>query len=765
MAQKTVEASSTMIDFDNCGKEPIHIPGRTQNFGVLLNLRESDLTIKQIGGNAERFFALSAVELIGQPLKLIFSEDELTKLRNLIRPNDFENVEPIVFSDPKTKSQSLTGLLHRFRGELILEIERAQKEESQATSGRLAEVAKAVSRIQKSRTLSALLQTTAAEIKALTRSNGVMIYRFHPDDHGEVVAETKDTEFESYMGLHYPASDIPPQARALFLLNWVRHIADVSYQSSEIINSGHSADRTPLDLSRSALRSVSPIHIEYLKNMQVKSSLTISLIKDGKLWGLVACHSYSEPRLMTADVRMACEIIGRMASAEISITIEQEKLYRRESLRQLRDNLTTAMNQTGDIVSGLFNESKSLLNLVGASGAAAAMYFEGAWQIAGQTPSITEMNGITEWLSKNHQDEIVFESDRLPMLYPPAKDFKDMASGLLAVSLPKGDRSYLLWFKPEVLTTVTWAGNPDKAGTLTEGSSQIHPRTSFAGWKESVRLRSTPWMSWEIEEVIELRNSILGLELNRQFLKEKSARKDAELANFQKEELLAAVSHDLKNPLGSLRLSLELLKKLLSAEVQGKVFSILTAMKSSTDLMNRLITDLLSIAKIESGTFILEKKSTSAKQILSEMLELHLPLAQEQGIKLTMETCSNDLVAHCDRERIFQVLSNLIGNSIKFTPPDGSVNLQVSEVGSELIFTVKDSGVGIPKDDLVLVFDRFWQARKNQRRGSGLGLAIAKGIVESHGGRIWVESVINHGSSFRFSLPNARFLVGRVRSY
>jgi signal transduction histidine kinase len=265
-----------------------------------------------------------------------------------------------------------------------------------------------------------------------------------------------------------------------------------------------------------------------------------------------------------------------------------------------------------------------------------------------------------------------------------------------------------------------------------------------------------PWAQWELEAAVELNHAIAAIDLQRQFELEQQARAQAELANEQKEQLLATVSHDLRDPLHSLMLNLALIERTLSADSAARVSSVMHGMQRSLERMNRLVRDLLSISMFESGGATLELGEHSADLMLQDVLQILQPIARDKGVQIGLRRLSHgETAVRCDRDRVLQALSNLVGNAVKFTPSGGSVQLWAEQCGREVKFAVADTGPGISRENLTFVFDRFWQARHAQPLGAGLGLSIAREIVRAHGGRIWVESELGEGSTFQFTIPAA----------
>lgn len=725
----------------NCGREPIHIPGAIQPFGVLFAVDEA-LRITHCSQNVKTAVGREPAATLGSPIEELIGSD----LRALVRAADFESGQPFKF---ESEGGRWNGFLHRHHGQLILELEAATEVQAPAASADW--VRDSLAWIDSATTIAELCQAACEQIKRLAGLDGVMVYKFHDDDHGEVIAEAKDEPWAKYLGLHYPASDIPPQARAIFLENWVRMIPQRDYTPVRLVS--RDAAGPPLDLGRSLLRSVSPVHIEYLRNMGVHASLTLSLISQGRLWGLIAGHHYSAPQHISYERRTAAELIARLVSQQLARTEELAIGSDRERGKSVLHTLVLGIKASTEPLAGLVGGTSDVRDLLGCSGAAVVMP-DGRWKQIGETPSKPHLTKLAAWLDQRPDDWQVFHSDQLANEYADAVDYKDCASGLLALRIPKGRGNYILWFKPEVLRTITWAGDPNKPITIEANAARLRPRASFEQWTQTVQMKSLPWARWEIELVEALASSLLSVDLQHQYERELQARAAAEWANEQKEQLLAMVSHDLKNPLHSLIVGVTLIQKTIPAEALSKASTVLLGMQRSLQSMGHLIDDLLSVAKLESGTIDLQLEEHSADSLFADALDLLLPIAVEKGVQLEMAAdTQRGCRVRCDRERILQVLSNLIGNAVKFTPPAGRVSCRVTQAANEACFSITDTGPGIARENLTSVFDRFWQARQTRRLGTGLGLSIAKGLITAHGGRIWAESELGQGSTFHFTIP------------
>lgn len=689
-----------LLDISQCELEPVKFIGSIQPFGALMIVDD-----KQIITHCS--------ENIG----------------NFVKAKIGDKVPDLNHLDARTR---------KYKGRTFIEVENK-------VPANYVNVNDLIQKFQHQNTFQGLLQKASEAMWALTGLDRVMIYKFHEDFHGEVVAETLLPGVDSFLGLHYPASDIPPQAREIFFENWVRIIPDVEAQPVKVLGNNTEG----VDLSKVTMRAVSPIHLEYLRNMEVGASLTVSIIVDNKLWGLFACH-HREAKMIAPEIREAAETIGRMTSSMIREAFIRELHTEGEKLKTNILELQGRLADKNDIGEELTKKSPNLVDLIPSKGAAAALYLEGYWATVGNVPDQEQLDQLANWLTENKMPDI-FSTNELSIVNPEAAAYKKIASGLLSLRIPKTNHNYIFWFRPEVVETVRWAGNPDKVVDTVNG--RLSPRASFDEWKSLSEGKSLPWKAWEVNAAIEIRNAVMANDLKRQYEKEKKARHEAELAINSREELMAVVSHDLRNPLSSILMNSHILKKFLAGS-EDKTKSILDRIHRSAMSMNNLIEDILNVTKLEANQVTLDLKPHSVSEILQETIDILHSLAQDKDIKLELARDSYQCVAQVDQGRMLQVFSNIIGNAIKFTPENGSIITRIEKCGPDMVkILIKDCGPGIAKENLPYVFDRFWQAKEAKRLGTGLGLAIVKGIVERHHGEIWAESENRQGTTFVIKLP------------
>ncbi|WP_238537856.1 GAF domain-containing protein, partial [Zavarzinella formosa] len=469
------------VNLVTCEAEPIHIPGRTQPHGILLALDESDWTVAVASANAPAFLGLKIASCVGMGLGELVSADSLLRLTKAFLSPDPRPLAPI----PVTAGdREFDGIAHRHNGRLILELEETLPV-SDFEPHRL--VRFTLTNLKNGLRLKEFCGAVAREVRALTGYDRVMVYRFDADWNGEVYAEEKRDDLEPFYGLHYPASDIPAQARRLYHLNLVRQIPDITYMSSPLIPDRDPQTASSLDLSHAVLRSVSPIHVEYLQNMGVAASLTISLMKDGRLWGLIACHHYS-PKFLSYRLRSGCETLAVIVSLQLSAKQDAEDLRHRSEAQDRLVRLTAGLGAGGPPEDGLTTRDFVSLTRAGA----AAVVIGGRVTTFGATPAAGEITALVEWLGSGDRDE--YATHFLPGEVADAKT----ASGLLAVRLGGGD--YLMWFRPESGDTVNWAGDPHYKREVTgPHGPRLTPRGSFALWKEVQRGRSEPWSECDVD--------------------------------------------------------------------------------------------------------------------------------------------------------------------------------------------------------------------------------------------------------------------------
>ncbi len=470
-------------DLSNCEREQIHLAGSIQPHGALLVVREPDHVVVQASVNAAALLGLAS-DLIGCTLAELPGN-----LAACVAPH--LNV-PVLHTLPLavrcwigSEQRRFDLVLHRPpQGGLVIELEPAE-----ARPNRTRQVEVAIKRILAAVTLSAVSDETARTVRELTGYDRVMVYRFDAEGHGEVLAEERLDELEPYLGNRYPASDIPQIARRLYERNRVRVLVDVGYAPVPIEPALSPITGQPLDMSLCLLRSISPIHIQYLKNMGVAATLVVSLMVGGRLWGLIACH-HGAPHTVPFESRAVCELLAEAVATRIAALESSLRGQAEIAVRRLEQRLSETIPREGDWRSALFDHSQSLLAPLRASGA--GLMFEGQALSTGEVPGTQELRDIVLWLDGKPRAPVI-STVALGVEQPRFASLKGVASGLLAVPLSPTPGEYLLWFRPERVRTVVWGGDPNKAVVTGDTPADLSPRRSFAQWRQVVDSTSDPW--------------------------------------------------------------------------------------------------------------------------------------------------------------------------------------------------------------------------------------------------------------------------------
>ncbi len=418
----------------NCEKEPIRIPGSIQSHGILIVLQEPDLTILQISSNTMSLLGTPPEALLQQKLTVLLGQAQIEQLKKGLLSPELQLINPLkLHITVQGKGLVFDGSVHRINSLLILEMEPVSTPQGYSYWESYHAFELIITRLQRIGSLTALCQFTAEEIRKLTGFDRVMVYKFDQEWNGVVIAEDRREDVDTFMDLRFPASDIPRQARELYTQNWLRLIANVDYQPVAIVPTNNPLTNAPLDLSFAALRSVSPIHIEYLKNMGVEASLSISLLKEHALWGMIVCH-HNIPRHLTYEIRASCELVGRIILSQLYAKENDEDRAYEMKIKTLQTQLLQSITKEDNAFDGLMKHGQKVLDLVNAQGA--VLCFEDRYAALGETPPKDKVKQLIVWL-QGYTDESMFHTASLPGLYAEATQYQDIASGLLVLPISK----------------------------------------------------------------------------------------------------------------------------------------------------------------------------------------------------------------------------------------------------------------------------------------------------------------------------------------
>lgn len=699
-----------VIDTTDCDREPIHIPGSIQPHGVLLAIDPDSLEIVQAAGDLTALLGRPSQAVLGQPLAEALGQGPADLVRAAL-------AGPLVGPSFVGRCESaqaphvLDMIAHCLDGAAIVELEPRAEEAAPATVV-LGEARQAAGVLEAAADFEALLAAAAAQMRRATGFDRVMIYRFLPDGAGAVVAEDKVDDLAPFLHHHYPASDIPKQARALYLRNPIRVIPDVNYAPAPLMAAPGRQTQSPLDMSDCVLRSVSPIHVQYLKNMEVSASMSVSIIVGGALWGLIACH-HRAPRFVAYEVRELSRLVGRLLSLQIEAR-EEVALHRQtDMLARRREEIVAALAKTHDLEEGLLAHAGMVLSAAPADGAAIVIGDRIA--VSGRAPANAHVKEVAAWLLDRDD---VFASHSLERVHKPAGAYADKASGVLSVRVGGETPIQLIWFRAEQIEIVNWAGNPHKPVEPGETLAQLTPRKSFEVWKETVRSQAQPWSVAEVDAARRLCMALFDLRQERTLrdlnvqLRHALAEKETLLA--QKDLLMLEVNHRVQNSLQLVNAMLRLQAAYSGDAHVQELFSEASRRVMAISTLHGRLWKSDQIESVDLCTYFSEL-GEGLIETWDETWRRHLKVS---GARVLAPTSTAVVLG--------LLISELLTNAVKYAygGKAGPIEVLVKEApGGRVRVSVRDFGIGM-KD-----------AGK-----AGLGSRLVEALIEQLHGEVEVKS-------------------------
>ena len=726
------------VNLDNCAKEPIHHIGRTQAYGLIVVCNPTTYEIVQVGENSREILGIDFKELLESRFSDFLRKEDFKRLTQSL---DAENTSEAL--EVEINGRRLNISAHFSESSLIIDLEPLHEVQDPFIFQR--QLASILHKFQAADSVEKLSEVAVSFTRNMFGYDRVMIYRFDEEWNGEVIAEAREEEMEPWLGLHYPATDIPEQSRKLFLKHRVRMITDVAYKPVPIVPEISPLSNKPLDLSRSALRAVSPIHIEYLENMKVGASLSAAIIVKGKLWGLIACHNKTA-KYLDYYQRESCRFLAQMFSTELTLRETSDTLKRSELSDNLRRQLVNQMRYHRNLITALCHDTVKFTDLLSCGGG--AIYFKGSWELLGNTPSKEQLQSLLFNFLKQ-QPKSLYMDRNISAHFPEAAAYKETASGVLSLKI--AENKYLLWFRPEEVQVVNWGGNPGNKAFYNEKEQRLSPRKSFEKWSQKQTGVATAWNILDRNIARALRENVSHFLLALQREEIEALNEKLTEANKELELFSYGLSHDLRAPIRGMEGFLTILEEDHGEELSAEGKKLLQMARSLTEKMNLLIDNILEYSRL-THVDELEYQKIDTSELIREILELFSVKTTYPGT--TLKVSGNLPEIEGDRRMIFQLWANLLSNAFKYSAESDAplVEVGTTKKGDRNVFFVKDNGIGINTDYREKIFETFTRAVGSKFKGSGIGLAIVKKIVEKHGGEVWVESEPEKGSEFYFYL-------------
>lgn len=503
-----IENTASRINFDStfCGSIPLNFINQVQPHGVLLVLNKDHFNVLQVSENAEQFLKLPAGDIVGQDLSHFIGDEQqkefVQKVQRQAVSNQYSHT--LSWSTGEEEKQFL-AIVHPREDYLLMELEEiADGRQANSFVSIYEEISYVIAALKKAENLQALGQIASTELKKLSGFDRVMLYQFDQQWNGTVVAEAMEEGMNSYLGLRFPASDVPKPARDLYSRTPYRIIPDVQAKPVKLYPVVNPDSNSLTDIADCILRGVPLVHIEYLQNMGVAASMSTPVIVDNRLWGLISCH-HSQPKPVSFEARSSFEIISGIISAQLSALEKEESFTYRTELYKTELKLVEQLYTKKSIQEALFEKPSYLTDLFGVSGL--VLVLGKNYETAGEVPGSSMVKNLVKWLSRYNKEK-VFTTDSLPRIFEEAEEYRHVASGLIALQITAG-KSYLLGFRPEVIRSVHWGGNPNEAIQFEENEKQYHPRNSFKIWKEQLEYSSEAWQPELLETARNVRTAIL----------------------------------------------------------------------------------------------------------------------------------------------------------------------------------------------------------------------------------------------------------------
>lgn len=738
-----------IVTLNNCEHEPIHIPGKIQPHGFLLGVT-SDWKIDFCTDNISSFIEISHTEALGKDFDAVFGPDAKQQVLTYLSTDKIQNVFPLEII---LLEKSFQVSIHVSHDIYVLEAE-PQFPDKEKLADVYTQTIQFVTQMNKTKSLKDLCALVAEGTREITGYDRVMIYRFDEQYNGEVFAESCREDLEPFLGLHYPHTDIPAQARELYIKNQLRLIVDVDYHPVPVFTIDDDEDKN-LDLSLSILRSTSPIHVEYLKNMGVGATLTISLIHHDKLWGLIACHHYSKKNI-SPEIRLAAKLQGEFITSQIDIRQSNDEFINAQKTTLALEYLTSLEVPITQESLEKIVVTPQLLDICNAAGV--CIVSRKKFYKNGLVPSDEEITlMISQIISQNNLG--IFSTNKLDSHISGISQ-NTIVAGIIYHSL--GNNDHIIWFRPETVSEINWGGEPEKS--IIKDQNGLHPRNSFNIWKQIVKNQSIRWEQYEINASVQyahtLHNHLIMIMLSEEEEKYRNQSEVLKETNSELENINWISTHDLQEPLRKIQLiTSKMLTEpdIISAE---SLSDSLKRVSKSASRMRGLLEDILKYTRIKNT------RDTLQKVDLNNVLRGTLKEMQE-----TIKD-KNAIVEYENLPEVYaivflmqQLFINILQNSLKYASAERTPIIKITASQEPVIMhhlykvhchwvRFSDNGIGFEQQYAQSIFKVFTRLHnQEQYTGSGIGLALCKKIMQAVGGDIQAEGQPNQGTDIIIYFP------------
>jgi len=741
------------FNFERCEDEPIHIPESIQSYGFLIAFSYEDLKISIVSENCDAVFI---EQLIGKHFLDILSSDTderafLEETFDRVTKTKIRLPIKLHLKDSLLKDGAAIDYLavvydsgHHY----VVELEPATEFRDTYSAEQFIKLyAMSIApRFKEMTSLRDMAHEMVSTIRYLTNMDRVVLYKFNEDYSGKVIAEAKAEDMDSYQDLYFPASDIPRQARELYKTNWVRLTPDTELPSAKLLPSPGESGREPLDLTRSLLRTFSPIHLQYIRNQGLRASFSISLVTDGELYGLISCH-HREPSYIPQDVRLQCENLSQLFSWHLLAKEEEIAKRKKSATDDAVDAMLDRIDPANPISRVVKSGEKAFLEALNSSG---FVYYSQYETITlGSTLPIELIKEIFSKVSS--QGGFPYTNDSLYEDYPEARQYG--IAGIMIIPLFEKKQYFTAWFRKETHRVQKWIGAKDEKSEDAPKAERLKPRASFAIHTRTIKGRSTSFDNADVDTANRLNRMFLVYALDVQERMHNNIQELEKQDNYRN-EFLATLAHELRNPLGPIMSGASILETVDDDQTRKRVTAIINR---QAEYMSKLINDLMDVSRITRGKVKLEFEKLSIQDVLSDSLEIVEQQVKAKKHHLTVNYLQKDVTVYGDKARLSQIFSNIIHNAAKYTNEAGEISVDIREEGVMVVVAVKDNGMGIPEDRLKDVFNMFTQIEAHSthtKGGLGIGLTLVSKLVMLHHGEVSVMSEgLGRGSTFEVRLP------------